>query len=121
MAPTPEQVGKAIVDVFAHPEWAEFLVARRDGSVIGMLTLVRSYSTWAASPYATVDDFIVAPAERKSGVGLALMRAAVARAKELGYARLELNVEEDNERARRFYEEFGFAKQTRFLYSYALK
>lgn len=118
--PSPERVQKAIDDVFAHPEWAEFVVARRAGAVVGMLTLVRSYSTWAASPYATVDDFIVGAEERGRGTGVALMRAAVAQARQAGFARLELNVEKDNEGALRFYEKFGFTKQSRFLYAYTL-
>lgn len=121
LVPRSEGVNRAINDVFDHPEWARFVVARRGGVVVGMLTLVRSYSTWAAAPFATVDDFIVLPGEREQGVGRALMTQAVTMARDAGCARLELNVEEDNERAQAFYRTFGFAQQTRFLYSYAIK
>jgi len=46
--------------------------------------------------------------EERAGVGRALLEAVEARALELGCCKLTLEVHEDNLRARRLYEHFGF-------------
>jgi RimJ/RimL family protein N-acetyltransferase len=46
---------------------------------------------------------------RGKGIGIALMRAALSRAKEAGLSRVELTVREDNLRAKALYEKVGFA------------
>ena len=46
---------------------------------------------------------------RGKGIGIALMRATLARAKEAGLTRVELTVREDNLRAKTLYEKVGFA------------
>jgi RimJ/RimL family protein N-acetyltransferase len=48
---------------------------------------------------------------RGKGIGLALMRATLARAKESGLARVELTVREDNLRAKALYEKVGFVTE----------
>jgi RimJ/RimL family protein N-acetyltransferase len=45
---------------------------------------------------------------RGKGIGAALMRAALARAKEVGLTRVELTVRADNLRAKALYEKVGF-------------
>lgn len=45
---------------------------------------------------------------REQGVGEALMKAALDRAREAGLTRVELTVREDNLRAKKLYEKFGF-------------
>lgn len=51
---------------------------------------------------AIVDGF------REQGIGQALMKAALARAREAGLTRVELTVRERNLRAKKLYEKFGF-------------
>lgn len=46
---------------------------------------------------------------RGKGIGIALMRAALAQAKKAGFKRVELTVREDNLRAKALYEKVGFA------------
>jgi RimJ/RimL family protein N-acetyltransferase len=46
---------------------------------------------------------------RGKGIGIALMRATLARAKQAGLTRVELTVREDNLRAKALYEKVGFA------------
>ena len=50
---------------------------------------------------------IVASA-RHRGIGAALMRAAIAKAWEKGFLRIELTVRSDNENAKALYERLGF-------------
>ena len=48
---------------------------------------------------------------RGKGIGLALMQATLARAKEVGLTRVELTVREDNLRAKGLYEKVGFVTE----------
>jgi RimJ/RimL family protein N-acetyltransferase len=45
---------------------------------------------------------------REQGVGAALLRASLDRAREIGLTRVELTVREHNLRAKKLYEKFGF-------------
>lgn len=45
---------------------------------------------------------------RGKGIGIALMRATLAQAKQAGFTRVELTVREDNLRAKALYEKVGF-------------
>ena len=60
-----------------------------------------------------VDDLCVDESARGQGIGEALMEAVYDLAREKGIARIELNVWECNEGARRFYERLGFTAQRR--------
>ncbi|PZQ70540.1 MAG: GNAT family N-acetyltransferase, partial [Variovorax paradoxus] len=51
------------------------------------------------------------PEARGQGLGRALLQAALARAWDCGFTRIELTVREDNHRARALYESLGFAHE----------
>lgn len=51
------------------------------------------------------------PEARGQGLGRALLQAALARAWDCGFTRIELTVREDNHRARTLYESLGFAHE----------
>ncbi|MGE0039799.1 MAG: GNAT family N-acetyltransferase [Vicinamibacterales bacterium] len=66
---------------------------------------------------AHIAQVAVAPGTQGRGVGRALVTAAIARARELGYERLTLMVAEDNARARHLYDTLGFTPGPAFLYA----
>lgn len=55
----------------------------------------------------------VLPAHRRKGIGMALMLAALGRARELGLTRVELTVRERNTNATALYESLGFRHEGR--------
>jgi ribosomal protein S18 acetylase RimI-like enzyme len=55
-----------------------------------------------------IDTLSVSPAFSGRGYGTALIRAAEEQARELYYAKLAINVDEDNERAYRLYRHLGY-------------
>lgn len=100
-------------------ETDELFVAADDGGVFGFV-LVQSmrtpeFSCIVPHEYAYVMDVYVAPEERGQGVGSELIAVVRDWAAERGLDYLELNVLENNERARRFYEKNGFGSVVRTL------
>ncbi|WP_423999642.1 GNAT family N-acetyltransferase [Haloarcula salina] len=61
-------------------------------------------------PVAYLAEFAVAPAMQGQGLGTALMDGLLERLREAGFETVRLTAREDDERARSFYDGFGFSK-----------
>lgn len=89
------------------------LVAEVDGVAVGLVVtqVVRRPATpfTFARAFLLVDQLAVAPAARRRGVGRALMAAVRDLARELGLARIELDVRAWNQGAVAFYRALGWA------------
>jgi len=86
------------------------LVAERDGEVIGVCQLIVFRHLQASGGLcAEIESVHVHPDHRGSGVGTALLREAVARARALGCYRVQLTSNARREDAHRFYERLGFS------------
>ncbi len=83
------------------------LLTGRPAFAVALLSLRRSI--WYDGPVAVLDELYVAPDRRGQGWGTALLRAVEAAVRERGGELLEINVDGDAERARRFYERHGYA------------
>lgn len=81
----------------------DFLVADRDGRVVGYVVAVR------AADEAEILNLCVAPAARRAGTGRALVRAILDRVAAHGARAAYLEVRDSNHAARRLYEAEGFA------------
>jgi len=88
-------------------------VADADGAIVGRVLLAPLWNR-----YGRVDDLAVAQAFRRKGVGMALMRRALAWARERGLAGVVLETQDVNVPACRLYERMGFVLGgfDRFLY-----
>ncbi len=91
-----------------HPDAAVF-VAETSGRISGRLSLSRD--PHGASHHVADLGLMVAAAERRQGVGWALLEQAVAWARASGVRKLELHVFPHNEPAIRLYERFGFVRE----------
>jgi GNAT superfamily N-acetyltransferase len=89
----------------ASPAW----VAERDGQVVGYLSTGPPRDEDVPLPAAEVYAIYVLPAVWHSGLGRALLAAAVAEWRARDAGRLVLWVLEGNTRARAFYEALGWA------------
>jgi len=83
-------------------------LARVEGRVAGMLSLLRTISTAEGGPVCWLEDMVVDPWYRSTGVGSRLLQHAVADATRMGYLRITLLTDHDNAAAIRFYERHGF-------------
>jgi GNAT superfamily N-acetyltransferase len=88
---------------------AAYLLAERDERVVGMANVGPARDD-DLDPSATgeIRAMYADPAAWSTGVGAALMRAALDHLGAGGFTAVTLWVLEDNERARRFYERWGF-------------
>ena len=85
------------------------LVAELHGVVVGVCQLiVFRHLQSGGGLCAEVESVHVDPEHRGSGVGSALVRVAVGRARELGCYRVQLTSNERRPDAHRFYERLGF-------------
>ena len=94
-------------------------VAVLDGNVVGYtfgIVRITKDSTMLLDAKALhLDDVCVDEACRGTGVGSVLMEYVLGWAKENGFDRVDLNVWEFNDGARRFYERYGFSTQKRCM------
>ncbi|WP_207957004.1 GNAT family N-acetyltransferase [Rubrobacter tropicus] len=85
------------------------LVAETYGEVVGTLVLVTVPNlAHGGSPYALVENVVVDEEYRGEGVGRALMREAVRRAREAGAYKLALCSNTGRSEAHEFYRSMGF-------------
>lgn len=106
--PLPAEVMENLIaGLRQHPTTLVFL-AYVDEKVVGIATCFVGFSTFAAKPLINVHDLAVRPECRGQGIAVALLSAVEAEARRRGYAKLTLEVLEDNPRAQRIYESFGF-------------
>ena len=97
----------------------DLVVAEESGEICGFAVLhefrkpENPYKL--ADEYLDIDEFGVAEAWRRRGVGMALIDFCRAVARERGFPRLELNMWEFNRGALAFYEAAGFTTYRRFM------
>jgi GNAT superfamily N-acetyltransferase len=75
----------------------------------GICQLRFRHCVWTASEDCWLEDLFVSPDARRSGVGRALVTRALDRARERGCRRVELDTNQDNNRAITLYESLGFS------------
>ncbi|KZM74269.1 GNAT family N-acetyltransferase [Nocardia terpenica] len=120
---TPEDIEGFITEALSDERFGDYLTdpdrtvlkAVADGDIVGytMLTAGEPADPAVAEvvdrrPMIEISKMYVLPGHQGSGVSTALMQAAIDSARSGGYASVWLGVNQDNERARRFYAKHGF-------------
>jgi GNAT superfamily N-acetyltransferase len=78
---------------------------------VGIALVTLRSNVWFDGPVALLDELYVAPAARNQGIGSAMIAALLAQASDDGWDLIEVNVDEFDHDARRFYERHGFANK----------
>jgi ribosomal protein S18 acetylase RimI-like enzyme len=90
-----------------HPTSLVFLAF--DGvTPVGVAVCFVGFSTFAAQPLINIHDLAVIPEYRGRGIGRQLLERVGTKGRDLGCCKLTLEVREDNHRAQRLYQGFGF-------------
>ena len=90
-----------------HPG-AFVLLACEGAHRIGVAVCFRGFSTFAGLPLINIHDLAVTAAQRRKGVGRALLEDVLRRARESGCAKVTLEVRDDNAAAKRLYKRMEF-------------
>ncbi|HVL97245.1 MAG TPA: GNAT family N-acetyltransferase [Solirubrobacteraceae bacterium] len=103
----------AVERLVEQPAATEFLLGapHDDAPPAAVAQLRYRFSVWTASDDCWLEDLFVAEAARGSGLGRAMVEAAVERARTRGCRRIELDVDDANTPARALYESLGFAEK----------
>lgn len=103
----PDVLSRLVPALRAHPTTL-IVLAYESGRPVGLATSFLGFSTFAARPLLNLHDLAVLPTHRGRGVGRALLEAVERKARELGCAKVTLEVGDQNLRARALYEAVGF-------------
>jgi ribosomal protein S18 acetylase RimI-like enzyme len=105
----------ATVERLVEDPHTDYLLASpaEDAPAAGLCQLRYRPSVWTAAPDCWLEDLYVEDAARGQGLGAALVEAALARARERGCRRVELDTSEDNEAALGLYHRFGFSERSK--------
>jgi ribosomal protein S18 acetylase RimI-like enzyme len=120
--PLPTSVRESLIEGLRDHPTTVVLLAFDRKKPIGLATCFLGFSTFQARPLLNLHDFAVVPEYRGKRVGKSLMQAVEEAAHQRGCCKLTLEVLDDNERAIKLYEGFGFSNyslgdspSTRFL------
>jgi GNAT superfamily N-acetyltransferase len=69
------------------------------------------YCIWTAAPDCWLEDLFVTENARRTGLGRAMVEAAIDRAEQRNCRRIELDVDDVNEAGRGLYQALGFAEK----------
>lgn len=106
----PNEEISASVERIAAREDSEFLLgAVGAGKPTGVCQLRFRWSLWTSAEDAWLEDVFVLESARGAGLGRALVKAGIERARARGCARIELDADEANTPAVSLYRSLGFA------------
>ena len=99
---------ETVVSALLQTGVSDFLLATIEGRPAGCMQIAYRLSTWAAAPYAYIEDFYLAPDARARGIGSKMIDYALQRAEAQRAYTVALDVRVDNRAAQRLYGRFGF-------------
>ena len=106
--PNVEAQAKGLTAIIRNPAIGAILVLREDASILAMVNLLYSVSTALGESVALLEDMVVAPTARRSGMGSHLLAGAISFARAQGCKRITLLTDGDNQAAQQFYQRHGF-------------
>jgi GNAT superfamily N-acetyltransferase len=112
---------KAVRGMLEDPRRGTLFLARQEAQrAVGMACLSYTWTLELGGLSAWLDELYVEPTLRGAGVGRALLTAAIAHARSVGAAAVDLEVVEGHERAARLYEREGFERRFRTRWALTL-
>lgn len=106
--PLSAEVRARLVPGLLDTPGAFSIIARLDGTPVGLANCFESFSTFAARPLVNIHDLVVLPGHRGHGVGRAIIEAIEAEALKRGACKMTLEVLSGNSRAQGLYASCGF-------------
>ena len=107
-APDEAKQSRALESILSDPSKGDIYVARQQGRVVAMASLLYTVSTAEGGAAALFEDLIVHPEHRGHGIATALVSFVIAQAKARRILRLTLLTDIQNEPAHALYRKLGF-------------
>lgn len=107
-APDPAKQMRALELILADASEGTVYVAREEGRVVAMASLVYTVSTAEGGRAALFEDLVVEPGHRGRGIASALATFVIEEARGRGVLRLTLLTDMQNHRAQALYRKLGF-------------
>jgi ribosomal protein S18 acetylase RimI-like enzyme len=107
--PNREAQCRGLARIISNPEIGLIVVAHQENQIIGMVNLLYTISTALGDRVAILEDMVVSPNARGSGVGSSLLTQAIQFAQLYGCKRITLLTDSTNQSAQRFYQKHGFS------------
>lgn len=114
---SPPPTAEQLAEIVASPATVLFL-ARSGGEIVGSLTLAMFRIPTGLR--AWIEDVVVDESARGQGVGEALNRAALERARASGARTVDLTSRPSREAANRLYQRIGFVQRETNVYRFEL-
>ena len=105
--PNTEAQQRGLAEIISKPDIGVVLVARHNDQTVGMVNLLFTISTALGEKVALLEDMVVSPAGRGTGIGTKLLSKAISFARAQGCKRITLLTDQSNESAQRFYAKQG--------------
>ena len=107
-APTPAiaPLTRRLDSLLAEPTTVAYLIGH---PAVGVALVTLQSNVWYDGPVALLDELYVAPQCRGRGLGSVIMRRLMSDAVEMGVSAIEINVDQADVDAQRFYERHGFS------------
>lgn len=99
---------RAFEELMRSDEYGEGYILEKDGKAVGFGLTAKTYSREAGGKVLWLEELFVLPEFRSCGLGREFFAMAEAQAIKEGFARIRLEVEEENGRARSLYERLGY-------------
>ncbi|MDJ0522864.1 MAG: GNAT family N-acetyltransferase [Planctomycetota bacterium] len=113
----PDVVTRGVERLLHLPEHGFYLVAERDGKVVGSLMVTSEWSDWRDGFFWWVQSVYIAPDHRRTGIYRSLYDEVRTEAREAEDVRgLRLYVEQTNRNARAVYARLGMDETSYRLY-----
>jgi ribosomal protein S18 acetylase RimI-like enzyme len=109
--PPGAQIRTTLEALMADPSSEYLLAFDGDGTAVGVCQLRYRLSVWTGAEDCWLEDLFVSERARGGGHGRELVERAFESARARGCKRIELDVNEQNEAALRFYESLGFTTE----------
>jgi GNAT superfamily N-acetyltransferase len=106
--PNVESQQRGLAEIISKPEIGVVLIARQGVQTVGMVNMLFTISTALGGRVALLEDMVVSPAGRGTGVGTKLLSEAISFARMQDCKRITLLTDQINESAQRFYAKQGF-------------
>jgi GNAT superfamily N-acetyltransferase len=106
--PGDDSFRTSVERIIARDDSEYLLGAAADGPPAGVVQLRFRWAVWWEAEDCWIEDVFVEESARGSGLGRALVEAAIARAAERGCRRVDLDTGADNAPAQKLYASLGF-------------